>query len=150
MRLFARRLGSTAFVALAAIIAVTSCQDDPSGPINPIFGHFALAPSFESSAAGIVDLARARVLVTRTVDSSVAIDTIVDIAPESDSLELNLTVQLNSADETFSMILQFITSAGDTAFVGGPLTVVASTSTDVEPVAVPLPIEYVGVGFDAA
>jgi hypothetical protein len=84
MRPFIRRFGSAAVVVFTAAIVVTSCQDDPAGPQTPIFGQFALAPSFESSAAGIVDLARARVLVTRTEDESVAIDTVVVIAPKSD------------------------------------------------------------------
>jgi hypothetical protein len=118
--------------------------------MTPSIGYFALAPSFESSAAGIVDLDRVRVLVTRTEDSTVALDTIVQIPPEADSLDLNLPVLLNSADETFSLTMQFITPVGDTAFVGGPLTVTATTSGDVTPLPVLLLIEYVGVGFDAA
>ena len=150
MRLLSRRLGTAVLVVSIAAVALTSCQDDPSGPLAPLTGYFALAPSFEGSAAGIVDLDRVRVLVVRTEDSTVALDTIVQIPAEADSLDLSLPVLLNSADEIFWMTMQFITPAGDTAFIGGPLTVTATTASDVAPVAAQLPIEDVGVGFDAA
>ena len=145
-----RRLSFATPLAFLAALLVTSCQDDPSGPLAPIPGSFALAPAFESAIAGIVPLGSARVLVMRTSDSAIALDTVVQIAPDADSLDLALPVLMRSSDELFSITLYFITPAGDTAFVGGPLTTTATTSGDATPTPADVPIVYVGVGSDAA
>jgi len=97
MRLFVRRLGSAASVAIAITIAVTSCLDDPSGP-GVQSGFLSLAPSFESSAAGIVDVGSVHVILVRAADESVALDTVVTLETGSDSVDLSFSVLVSSAN----------------------------------------------------
>ena len=86
MRPTIRRLCFAAPFAFLAALLITSCQDDPSGPLTPIPEYFAIAPAFESEIAGIVPLGSVRVLISRTSDSSVALVTVVQIARDSDTL----------------------------------------------------------------
>ncbi|HEX9580166.1 MAG TPA: hypothetical protein VF970_03595, partial [Gemmatimonadales bacterium] len=135
-------------IALGAgtYVLIASCAD-PGGP-RGFDAHFAIAASFASSAAGIVPIDRARITLIRNTDSTVALDTTVIVNPDSDSLDLSLTVVVFQAAETFTLRLALITPAGDTAFRAGPVTVTPTTGTD--PVPVQAPFDYVGTGANAA
>ena len=142
----AKRVRPVFLFALAAVVMM-SCRD-AAGP--GAIGHFALAPSFASAAAGIVEIAQVRVRLFRA-DESLALDETVTVPAGADSLALELTVTLNEPNEVFQMFLDFITPppASDTAFRAGPVTVTAS-STSTEPVPVEVDAVYVGVGANAA
>ena len=134
------------FMLLAGFLAL-SCFDNTTGP--RIFqGQFALAPQFASSVAQIVAIDRFRVLLRRTSDSSVALDTVITVVPGSDSVDLSLSVPMLTSSETFLLTLSLITPAGDTAFQAGPTTVTASSSGSAPP-AIPVTVVYVGVGAQA-
>jgi hypothetical protein len=135
--------------AVLATLIATSCIGDLSEP-NPVQGLLALAPAYPSSSAGIVDIDRVRVVLTRVEDDEVVIDSIIQVAAGADSLDLVLTVDLSSDNEQFLLTLTLITPAGDTAFTAGPLAVTPETSGgQTEPTAVPVDLEYVGPGANA-
>ncbi len=122
------------------------CILDPSEPDTPETVAFSIAPVF-ARGAGIVDLSHVRVVLTRAGATVPAVDTVVNIQPDADSLSLNLEVTVSSPSEEFELRMAFITPAGDTAFRAGPLTV---TPTESE-APVPLEVEavYTGVGAGA-
>jgi Tol biopolymer transport system component len=131
----------------AALPLVLACSD--VGPDAPAAARFALAPGFQSPAAGIVEIVRIRVQLFRVADESLALDRVVDVAPGADSVTLDLRVTVTTPDEAFLMLLAFITPAGDTAFRGGPVEV-RPTGESAAPVPIEVPVEYVGVGANAA
>jgi hypothetical protein len=81
---------------------------------------------------------------------TVALDTVVQIAPGADSLDLALTVEVSSLNELFRVTMKFITPTGDTAFTGGPITVTPTPADVTVPEPVEVGIIYVGVGAHAA
>ena len=144
MRRIARRF-RFALLALLAV-AVWSCEDH-TGP-GGITAHFALAPTFASSSAGIVDIDSVRVRLFRA-DETLALDTVVAVDADAESVALDLRVVISSDDEVFQMFLEYITPTGETAFTGGPIEV-SPSSDDAEPVVIDVEVVYVGVGADAA
>ncbi|MEE8191994.1 MAG: hypothetical protein V3T74_04565, partial [Gemmatimonadales bacterium] len=144
MRRIARRF-RFALLALLAV-AVWSCEDH-TGP-GGVTARFALAPTFASSSAGIVDIDSVRVRLFRA-DETLALDTVVAVEADAESVALDLRVVISSTDEVFQMYLEFITPTGETAFTGGPVEV-SPSSDDAEPVVIDVEVVYVGVGADAA
>ncbi len=136
----------TAAAAVAAVLLVLNCADDPAGPRDRT-GFFAVAPSFTSGAALIVPVDRIRFILRRTSDNSIAKDTTVTLPEGTDEVDLEVRVPLTSSTETFLLTLAAITPQGDTAFTGGPVTV--SPVTSGTPPVVEVELEYVGVGSDA-
>ena len=129
------------------ILAMASCTDD-TGPNRPAEARFAVAPVFASSAAGALDITAIRFEVTRASDGSLAADTVLQIQPGQDSVNLELSVLVLDADETFFLTIAMVDVAGDTIFRGGP-TEVTPTTTGGTPPIVPVEIVYVGIGFNA-
>jgi hypothetical protein len=134
-------------VALLATVLVVSCLGDPSGP-RLRAAHFALAPSFSSAAAGLIGIDSVQALLHRTSDSSIALDTTVQVAQNDSVIDLNLVVPVDSTTETFWLTLNCY-STDELVFVGGPLEVTATTSEDSAATGVQVDIEYVGVGSNA-
>ncbi|MFC1640098.1 hypothetical protein ACFL3B_04980, partial [Gemmatimonadota bacterium] len=144
-----RRFSLLASAALAFALLLVSCLDDSSGPEYQT-GYLALAPSFRSDLIGLVDLDRIGVVITRTLDESVALDTVVRIASDADSMVLELPVFVSYLGETVSLTLYFITPSNDTAFVGGPVLAIVTAKFDRAPTPKEIEVVYVGVGSDAA
>jgi hypothetical protein len=143
-----RRISPLAFLTIATSILAISCLNDLSGPAyRP--GFLALAPSFESSASGIVDVDSVHVILIRDEDETVTLDTVVALTIDSDSVDLSFTIPVSSSSETFTLTLECISPTGEVVFSAGPLTVTATTSGDDNVVAEDVPITYVGVGSDA-
>jgi Bacterial Ig-like domain (group 1) len=136
----------TSAAAVAAALAL-SCTND-AGPPVPVTGFFSVAPRFESSVAGIVPLARARILLTRVPSETIAKDTVVDLAAGTDSVDLSIAVVLLEPSETFLLSMQLITATGDTAFRAGPVEVTPASGG--APPVIPLDLVYTGTGADAA
>jgi Tol biopolymer transport system component len=143
-----RRSILVTLAATAAAVLLGSCIDDTAGPRQPVAGRFAVVPDFGALQGDIVEVARGRFLVTRIPGGAVAADTIVDIAPGADSVELSIAVPVFSPGETFNLTIRLIDSNGDTVFAGGPIEVTPGTSGT--PVPVEVPFTYVGTGADAA
>jgi type IV secretory pathway protease TraF len=143
-----RRSILVTLAAASGAVLLGSCADDTAGPRQPIAGRFAVVPSFGALQGDIVDVARGRFLVTRIPGGAVAADTIVDIAPGADSVDLSIAVPVFSPGETFNLTIRLIDSNGDTVFAGGPIEVTPGTSGT--PVPVEVPFTYVGTGADAA
>ncbi len=135
-------------IALFAGLLVVSCDDDVGGRPTPQFANFSLAPSFVTHATGVVDINRIHVVLTRESDQSVALDTVFQVTLGAHSVALTLTVTLRESPESFQLTMYFITPTNDTAFVGGPVSVTASTDTpsDAPQVPINVPTVYVGVG----
>jgi hypothetical protein len=144
-----RRCGHPAILSLALplLLGLTACGES-SGP-DGLAGRLAIRPVFSSAgAAGIVDIASTRIRLAR-VGGGLALDTVVVVPPGADSVTLVAQVALNSSNESFVLTVAFITPAGDTAFVGGPITIQVGLGAGA-PVPVDIPTTYVGVGANAA
>jgi adhesin/invasin len=150
-----RPRGSTRpiFAALSAAalagtsLLLLSCGDQ-TGPARPVPGHFSLAPRFESDVAGIVPLAQARFVLNRIPDAAVALDTVIGLATDQDTVDLTLVVPLLDPSERFTLRIALVTPEGDTAFRAGPVEVAPSTTGPGPQVDVTL--IYTGIGADAA
>jgi hypothetical protein len=127
-------------------LLLLSCADQ-TGPGRTIPGRFSLAPRFESDVAGIVPLAQARFVLTRIPDSTVALDTVIAIAADQDTVDLTLIVPLLDPSERFTLRIALVTPAGDTAFRAGPVEVAPSTTGPGPQVGVTL--IYTGTGANA-
>jgi len=132
------------FAAVASTLWITSCSD--AGPVVPIEGRLAVAPTFETDAAGIIEITSIRFTLARS-GATLAKDTVIQIASGADSVVLELTVPLFAADEVFSLQVAMVDAAGDTVFRAGPLNVTATASGD--PPVIPLTFVYTGTGANA-
>ncbi len=150
MNLTSRKPLVFALLSAASLAAIASCSDDTSGPPVPRAGFIAIAPSFSSNAASIVEVAIVAILLERTVDGSIVLDTAIALEPGTDSVDVSLPVPILSNDDTFLLTLSLIDTAGDTVFRGEPQTVTPSLTggTDAPPIIVPL--VFTGVGSNAA
>lgn len=129
--------------------AALSCIGDSAGPGRGLFsGGLAVAPVFQSSAAGLVDFDRVRITLARP-GGGVARDTVIAIPPTADSVDLSVTVPLSASSETLLLYLRVIDAAGDTVFRNEPYpqSLVVTAGSRADPVETPL--IYVGVGADA-
>ena len=131
-------------------MTLLGCLADSSGPPDTGSARLAFVPVFQSASAGIVDLDKVHATLRRLGADSVFADTLVQIPPEADSLVLEWPILLLTADRTFLLRLAFITAAGDTAFIGGPVQVTAETDPNVPVVPTDVGVTYVGVGANAA
>lgn len=129
--------------------AALSCINDSTGPHGVIAGRFAVVPSFQSSAAGVVDFDRIRVTVVRPGDADPAVDTVIQIPATADSIDLSLSVPLTSASEDMLFYLRLINAAGDTVFRNEPYPQQITVTSGSRPSVVATPLEYIGVGADA-
>lgn len=132
------------------VVAALSCVGDSTGPQGRISGRLALVPSFQSSAAGIVDFDRIRITLVRLDETVPVLDTIIQIPPTADSIDLSLSVPLRSSSEDLLFYLRLIDAAGDTVFRNEPYPQQITVTPGTRPAAVPTPLAYIGVGADAA
>ncbi|KPK01330.1 MAG: hypothetical protein AMS20_13810, partial [Gemmatimonas sp. SG8_28] len=130
-----------------AVTLLVSCSDG-MGPHVPVDGRLSLAPTYASEAAGLVPVAQGRFVVTRVADEAAVTDTVVDIAPDADSVDLTLRVPVLDPSDEFLLSIALVSSASDTVFRAGPIPVQPTTSG--APTPIPVVLEYTGVGFDAA
>ena len=131
-------------VLLVGLLGI-HCRD-AMGP--RLAGRLAFLPTFESSSAGVVGFDRVRVTLVRPPRTAV-LDTIIAIPPTADSVDLLLGVPLASSSEELQLYLRLLNAAGDTVFRNSPYPQIVRVTTGT-PAIIPTPIEYVGVGFDAA
>ena len=132
---------------LLATLAVLSCLRDSTAP-RVLAGRLAVAPAFESSAAGIVAFDRARISVVRP-GSGTVLDTVISIPAAGDTIDLSVAVPLIAASEDLLLYLRLINAAGDTVFRTSPYPQPVTVTATGRPTPVETPIVYVGVGFDA-
>ncbi len=145
----ANRLGFARLLSpLVVALLMLSCLGDSSSP-RPAVANIALLPSFESDAAGILDIDYVRVVLQRTADSSIALDTVLVVQRADSIVDLNLSVLITADVETLWLTIECYNLLGQLIFVGGPLEVVATAEEDAEPTPVDVVIQYVGVGSDA-
>jgi hypothetical protein len=135
-------------VTLVATLFIVSCLGDPSGP-HSARGYLSVAPNFASRAAGVVPVAHVRAVLTR-MNGTVALDTLVDVAPDADVVDLTLPVSIDPPEETFLLTLECLNADDEIVFRGGPIEVTATTSTGDEIIQEEVEIVYTGVGHDAA
>lgn len=140
------------------VCLVTSCSGEPAEVLTPppspppvfppvtVFGTVRVTfpvPGFP----GIV-INRTRLTLTRTFDGTVARDTLVTGSPNRDSVNVILTVVVQSPAETFWLTCAAIDAAGDTAFRGTKTEVTPGVTGP--PLVVPITLVYTGIGADAA
>ncbi|HXV86110.1 MAG TPA: hypothetical protein VD793_05400, partial [Gemmatimonadales bacterium] len=138
--------------APAVAVLTLSCLGDGSGPNLGVPGQMHLVPFFQSAApSGIVPIDRIRVLLFRSGVETPALDTVVQLTAGDTLADLSLNVAVFTAADSFTAMLALITPAGDTAFRGGPLSVVATSSVSAPPAPTPIavPLTYVGTGAGA-
>ncbi len=123
-----------------------NCRD-AIGP-RSFTARLALAPTFASSTAGIVDFDRVRITLVLPPSTQV-LDTIISIPATADSIDLSLRVPLSSSREDLALYLRLINAAGDTVFRNSPYPQQVTVTSGGTPALVPAPIQYVGVGSNA-
>jgi len=135
--------------ALAAVLVVASCFDDAVAPALPFRGHFAVVPSFQSTASGIVPISSIRITLQRPGDPGFAVDTTLIVTAGQDSVSLALTVGMLTQSDIFVLNIAMVSPTGDTVFRGGPMTVTPSAEGEETP-AISVEFRYTGVGANAA
>ncbi len=138
----------TAIPALLLAVSFLGCRGDATDPRDHGRLTFAVAPLFESAAAGIVDIDRIQIVLVRYSDESIVLDTIIDIPDGTDEVQLDISVELESPDEFFFLTLTLIDPQGQVAFIGGPIDVFPVTGGQ-QPPTIEVPLQYVGVGANA-
>ena len=148
--MYRRLRRSVAFLPIAVVVVlfVVSCLGEPSAPRFGN-GYLSVLPNFVSRAASLVEVSQVRALLTRIEDGAVALDTIVDVDIQDNTVDLTLKLTITPPEETFTLTLECLNAAGAVVFRGGPLEVTATTTSD-GIVAEEVPLDYVGPGFDAA
>jgi hypothetical protein len=131
----------------AVLLTTTTCTDD-TGPIPPVAGRFALAPSFASSVAGIIEIREIRFTLAHS-DESMAKDTVIQLEPGADSVVLEVTVPITLPGEVFSLVVTLMDADGTVMFTGGPVDVVPGMPGSTPPV-IPVTFTYTGPGANAA
>ncbi len=134
-------------VLTALVLGVLACED-AEGPAHMVDGLLALAPAFESDLASLIEVESVRCLLSREETEEVVVDTVVLGGFQSGTVELVLTVPVQSESEVFLLTLTLISPEGDTVFQGGPLEVTAAVGSE-EPQEIAVPLGYIGVGSDA-
>ena len=146
------RVGLVSALASSAILvalAMMSCIGDPSG-LNYRRGYLALAPTFEGSTSGIVDVDRVHITLSRPADGTIVLDTTIVIGADADSVDLTLAVDIAGSSEVFVLTIECISPSGEVVFVADAINVTARSSGSAEILAETVPLSYVGVGHDAA
>lgn len=96
-------------LALLLGAAVATCRDAPTGPGQGARASLALAPVLPAQVANLAAFGLAidslRVIVVRPASDTVA-DTTVQFAADQDSLELALSILLESSPETFNVSME--------------------------------------------
>lgn len=141
------RRASSGAALFASWLFLATCSDS-AGPASGAVATFSVASAFTSDAAGIVDVDRVRILLTRLADEAVVRDTVVDLGPSDTVVDLSVRVVLSDPAEQFELWLALIDPVGDTVFRGGPVTV-TPTATGA-PIPVEVELVYTGVGANAA
>jgi hypothetical protein len=143
---FRRMLRWTPLVGVGLFLV--NCSDQ-TGPEQQ-YGHLSLIPTFASRAAQIIQVDSVQVLLLRSDSATVALDTVVAIDPDSNTVVLDFTVILLAQTETFFVEMWLLDPVGEIVFHSGPdvITATAGSSTPGEGTEVVL--DYVGVGSDAA
>jgi len=136
------------WVLLVTVVAL-SCLRDSTAP-RLVSGHLAVAPVFESGAAGIVDFDRARITVERPgSNSGPVLDTVIAIPATADSIDLSVSVSLSAASEDLLVYLRLVNAAGDTVFRTNPYPLPVTVTANGGTTPIETQIAYVGVGSDA-
>lgn len=101
------------------------------------------------STSSLVNFDQVHIVLTRPNASGQVLDTIINFPAGADSLELTLPVDISSASEQLTLVLEYVDQPGNNVvFTVGPVTVTASVSGNQQN-TLPPPI-YVGPGANAA
>ncbi|MCE9603221.1 MAG: hypothetical protein K8S21_13540 [Gemmatimonadetes bacterium] len=161
---FRHRLRLTTRFALGCALALLSCGRDVTGPgaglrmaqgISFVAQFPGPIANVVTGAGSVVPFDRVRVIIRRS-DGSVAVDRVALFSAGSDSVRLDLRVQLSpgapAEGEPFALSLAYVNAVGDTVFRGGPVTVTAiPEGSDAEPTPpATVPLTYTGAGANAA
>ena len=158
-----KRLHLPALLALGCAFSLLSCGREVTGPGAGL--RFAQGITFvaqfpgplanvASGAGTVVPFDRVRVVLRRS-DGAVAIDRVALFAAGSDSVRLDLRVQLGSAataeGEPLALSLAYVNAVGDTVFRGGPVivTAVPERASGPPPQPASVPLTYTGPGASA-
>ncbi|HEX9693139.1 MAG TPA: hypothetical protein VGA22_13685, partial [Gemmatimonadales bacterium] len=136
-------------LALAGTLLAVGCLDDVGGPGPGIRGYFSITPSFQSSAASIVPLGSARLVIRRASDQVVVTDVTLPINPADSTIDFSVEVVMLSSGENFILTVQLFTPSNQLVWTSGPVTVTPSTDPNAAPV-VSVDFSYAGTGSNAA
>jgi hypothetical protein len=144
---------------LALVVAAITCADAPTAPRGSNGGssmaRIGLAPSFSADAArayrGLVqfgfEVASARIRLT-AADGALAKDTVIAFPATRDTLQVDLAVQMQSSEQTFTALIELRDANGVVLFSGSRL--VTARSSGVPGAAPPtIALNYTGPGHDA-
>jgi hypothetical protein len=158
-RLFSRKLVVLLGFALGA--SALSCGRDVTGPNKGgLRASFSFAPVFpqiltQTGGSGSpVVFNRVRV-VLRRVDNTIALDMTVPFPADAATVPLSLTVPLlpttPASGEPLTLTLEYLNSAGEIVFTGGPTSILVTPTVpgSTAPAPVEVPVKYTGPGASA-
>ena len=139
-RLLPRKLAVLLGFAIGA--SALSCGRDVTGPKggSGLRASFSFAPRFPeiltqtSGAGSAVAFNRVRV-VLRRVDNTIALDMTVPFPADAATVPLSLTVPLlpttPASGEPLTLTLEYLNSAGEIVFTGGPTSILVKPSSQI-------------------
>ncbi|HEV7994230.1 MAG TPA: hypothetical protein VGP25_20570 [Gemmatimonadaceae bacterium] len=143
---------------LALVVAAITCADAPTAPDHSNVRstvRIGLAPSFSADAArayrGLVEfgfeIGSARIRLT-AADGTVAKDTVIAFPATQDTLQADLSVQMQGSEQTFTALIELRDATGVVLFTGSRL--VTARASGVPSAAPPtIPLDYAGPGRNA-
>jgi hypothetical protein len=152
------RLPIRAVTLLALAAAAITCTDAPTAPVDGAglrAARLDLAPSFSPEATraysalgsmGIV-VTQARVRLTKA-DGTVARDATFVLAATQDSVTIELPLQIQGAEQTFTALIELLDATGMVLFARTQQ--LTARAVNLPPAPVPaITLEYVGPGYSA-
>src|SRR5688500_15947347 len=132
-------------VLLLASIGLTCRDRSLTGPGLPVRAHFGIAPSFDiASGAPVIRLQRVRAEVFRHPAGTLVVDTVAFFDADSDSLALDISVDVVDPSEQFRVRLSGFTSNGDLVFSADDTVTTVPAGVP----AAPMAPEWTYVGAD--
>jgi hypothetical protein len=133
---------------MTVAVLCAACADT-ADPDRMREGRLAISPVAATSPTSLVDIAAARIRLSRIGATEPFLDTTVAVSPEQSEFDLTLTVPIKGASETLLLSLVLLDLDGGEVYrdQGDPTTITVSASTETDPIDVP--IEYIGPGATA-
>jgi Cohesin domain len=134
-----RRTLRTALL-LGALVGAVACGDALGAGAGQV--SFVIAPEFGALAAFANNADSLHLVISRTSDASVVVDTTIGIDPVTGEATADIHVVLLSGAESFTLLLEALRSSDGMVLFSGTQTVTVTGSSGTTPVSIP--VTYTG------
>jgi len=134
-------------IALLLTSLLSGCGDDEMGPEQEPTASLTLAVILPQGGAGLVPVASVDLTLVSAPGGRTAVDTVIQVTSQKDTIEVALSVRLSAESESFAAAVDCRSAGGDIVFSGqlGTVTLTSSATTQTANV----PVSYVGTGATA-